>query len=261
MALEGKVALVTGGSRGIGRAICEALGREGAAVVVNYVSSADAADEAATSIKSGGGRAVALQGDVADAAQAERLVADTLEQFETIDILVNNAGIILRTPMVETSDEDWDRVFSVNVAGCFHCTRAVARHMIERGQGGHIINISSVNAAIGIVNRSCYAATKGAMEAFTRVCAVELGDYGIQVNAVAPGLTLTDMNKLFLTPRLEELFALRLAIGRPAVPEDVAKTVVALASGAMPYMTGEVMRVDGGWSTCNMDYGELQELL
>lgn len=265
MKLAGKVALVTGGSRGIGRAICEGLAQEGADIVINCYRPADAAvgrelaaEEVAAAVQALGRKALVVEADVSSEEQVERMVSQALDHFGHIDVLVNNAAIILRKPIVETTAQEWRRVFAVNIDGYFYCTRAVARHMIQRGKGGHIINISSVNAVLAIPQRACYAATKGAIEAFTRVCGLELAPYGIQVNAVAPGVTDTEINLEFLTPETRRFLEARLPIGRIAKPEEIAATVVAVACGAVPYMVGQVIRVDGGWSNCEFDYGRFQ---
>lgn len=207
-----------------------------------------------TQINTSGGQAQAIHGDSSDPAQVEQVVTQTRTAFGHIDILVNNAGIIVRKTMLGTTNEDWQHVFGVNINGCFYCTRAVAQQMVERGTGGHIINISSTNAALGVVQRSCYTATKGAIESFNRCCALELVPHGISVNAISPGFTVTDINTEFFTPEIFATMALRLPAGRVAEPHEVASAVTAIASNAMPYMVGQVIRLDGGWSSCDIDY-------
>ena len=254
MTAQQNVALVTGGSRGIGRAICLGLAARGVAVAVNYVSNPEAAQEVVAAVEAAGGRGLAVQADVGTYEQVEAMVAQVLAHFGRVDILVNNAGIILRDPLLETSPDDWHRVFAVNVDGTFYCTQAVASHMVERGGGGQIINISSINSAIGIARRSCYAATKGAIEAFTRVVALELAPHGIQVNVIAPGITETDMSAVQSNSDARRTLLGRLPAGRVATAEEIALPVVAMALGEMPYVVGQVLRIDGGWSSCDIDY-------
>lgn len=251
--LHNKVALVTGGARGIGQAICLKLASAGAKVSIVDILDAEL-DDTVAQINANSGLAQAIHGDVSDPKQVEQVVNQTLALFEHIDILVNNAGIIVRKTMLDTTNEDWQKVFGVNINGCFYCTRAVAQHMVEQDNGGHIINISSTNATLGVVQRSCYAATKGAIESFTRCCALELAPHGISVNAISPGFTITDINAGFFTPDILETLALRVPAGRVAEPHEVASAVTAIASNAMPYMIGQVIRLDGGWSSCDIDY-------
>lgn len=249
--LEDRVAVVTGGSRGIGRAIARELARQGVAVAVNYTANAPAAASVVSEIERDGGQAMAIQADVSDRAAVEAMVQAAVQRFGSIDILVNNAGIDVAVSVLDTTDADWERIFAVNARGCFLCTQIAARVMIDAGGGGRIINISSLNARLGWIARAAYSASKGAMEAFTRCCARDLGQYGITVNAVAPGAIRTDIWGDALTPGAEKAQAERVALGHIGEPEDVAGIVVFLASPSARFITGEVILVDGGRGTCD----------
>lgn len=248
---ENRVAVVTGGSRGIGRAIARELARQGAAVAVNYTANAPAATSVVSEIERDGGQAMAIQADVSDRAAVEAMVQAAVQRFGGVDILVNNAGIDVAVSVLDTTDADWERIFAVNARGCFLCTQIAARFMIDAGGGGRIINISSLNARLGWIARAAYSASKGAIEAFTRCCARDLGQYGITVNAVAPGAIRTDIWGDTLTPGAEKAQAVRVALGHIGEPEDVAGIVVFLASSAARFITGEVILVDGGRGTCD----------
>ncbi|MYF72916.1 MAG: 3-oxoacyl-ACP reductase FabG [Gemmatimonadetes bacterium] len=249
--LEDRVAVVTGGSRGIGRAIARELARQGVAVAVNYTANAPAAASVVSEIERDGGQAMAIQADVSDRTAVEAMVQAAVQRFGSIDIMVNNAGIDVAVSVLDTTDADWERIFGVNARGCFLCTQIAARVMIDAGGGGRIINISSLNAHLGWIARAAYSASKGAMEAFTRCCARDLGQYGITVNAVAPGAIRTDIWGDALTPGAEKAQAERVALGHIGEPEDVAGIVVFLASPSARFITGEVILVDGGRGTCD----------
>lgn len=250
--LKDRVAIVTGGSRGIGRAIAVELARQGAAVVVNYAVQASAARDAVREIEQQGGRAVAVQADVSDREAVTGMVQEAIQRFGGVDILVNNAGVDVVATVLDTTDADWDRIFAVNAKGCFLCTQVAARAMVEGRRGGRVINISSVNARLGWRARAAYSASKGAMEAFTRCCARDLGPYGITANVVAPGAIRTDIWGDTLTPATEKAQSDRVAVGAIGEPEDVAGIVAFLASPAARFITGEVILVDGGRGT--IDY-------
>jgi 3-oxoacyl-[acyl-carrier protein] reductase len=252
--LVGKVAIVTGASRGIGRAIALALAREGAKVVVNHIGELPrdddpgGAEEVVKLIQSRAGEAVAIRADVSRRQEVVRMVERTLELFGRVDILVNNAGITLHQLMVEITDKEWDRVFDVNLRGCFHCSQLVARQMIRQGVGGRIINISSQVATQPILRRSAYGPSKAAIEAFTRCCALELGSHNITVNAVAPGATRTTINPHYANPAFVETLERSIPLGKIAAPEEIAGSVLFLASKAASHITGEIIHVDGGHS-------------
>ena len=256
MRLENKVAIVTGAAQGIGKAIALQMAVEGASVVIADID-AELGEKTTSEITSAQGKAIFVQTDVSNQAQVEAAVQKAISEFGKLDIMVNNAGIINRDSVLEVSSEDWARVFSVNVNGTYHGTVAAGKHMVERGKGGHILNLASPNGVMGLYNRSAYAATKGAIMAYTRCCATELAQYGIQVNGIAPGFTNTEINANFFTPQVLNSLQFRVPVNRVAEPEEIGKSAVALVSGDFPYMNGQIVFVDGGWSACDIDYGEL----
>jgi 3-oxoacyl-[acyl-carrier protein] reductase len=242
--LEGKVALVTGSSRGIGRAIAIELARQGCQVVVNYHSSPAAAQEVVALIESAGGVARALGGDVSIAAEAEQLVRATLVAFGTLDILVNNAGIARDKLLLRMTEEDWDVVLDTNLKGAFHCVKA-AQPTFLRKHSGRIINISSVVGLSGNAGQANYAAAKAGLIGLTKTLAKELGSRNITANAIAPGFIETDMTAKLGAALVEQARA-HIPLGRLGRPEDVAAAVAFLASDAAAYITGQVLCVDGG---------------
>ena len=244
-----KAALVTGAARGIGRATAAALARAGAAVAVNYVRSREAAAEVVRQIEGGGGRAVALAADVAVRSEVEAMVRGALEAFGALDILVNNAGVFETGSLLALEEAALDRMFAVNVKGIVHCVTAAAPHMIER-RSGRIVNISSL-AALGtaVAGTTPYAATKAAVLSLTKRAALELGGYGITVNAICPGFIRTDMLASVGAPddaaRIAALEK-KTMLGRIGAPEDIAGCVVFLASEEASFITAQVLTVDGG---------------
>jgi 3-oxoacyl-[acyl-carrier protein] reductase len=243
--LHGRSALVTGGSRGIGRACCLALAAAGAKVAVNYRVESPSASLLVDEIEAAGGEAFALSADVAQRADAEMLVDETVARFGAIDILVNNAGIWKGAPVEEISDNEWAEMLGINLTGSFHCVRAAVPAMKE-ARSGRIVNISSTAGQRGEAYHAHYAATKGAMIALTKSLAVELAPFGILVNAVAPGWTVTDMTREdLLGPRRESILK-TIPLGRAATPEDVAGAVLFLCSDLASFVTGEVVSVNGG---------------
>ncbi|WP_432157461.1 3-oxoacyl-ACP reductase family protein [Streptomyces sp. bgisy153] len=247
MTLEGRVALVTGGSRGIGRAVAVRLAADGAAVAVNYRSRKDEAERTVEEITSRGGRAVAVRADVADADEAARLVRETMAGLGGLHILVNNAGVA-RDGLVHDQDpEDWWEVLKVNVGGVYHCTRAVAGHFMSQ-RDGNIVNISSVMGEGGWIGQSNYSASKGAVNAFTRAAAIELSRFEVRVNAVLAGFTATELIGGLLEKDGGRAIKRQLPLREFATPEQVAGAVSFLAGPDSSYVTGELLRVDGGWA-------------
>jgi 3-oxoacyl-[acyl-carrier protein] reductase len=241
---NGKVAVITGGSRGIGKAIALKFAEKGAKVVVNYSGSQAAAEEVVSSIRSQGGEAIAVQGDVSRFEDAERLITTALETYGRVDILVNNAGITRDNLLIRMKEEEWDAVIDTNLKGVFHCTKAVARPMMKQ-RSGRIINIASVVGLMGNPGQANYVAAKAGVIGLTKTAAKELASRGITVNAVAPGFIETDMTAALEDTYKEKLFE-QIPLGRLGKPEDVAGVVLFLASDDAAYMTGQVLSVDGG---------------
>jgi 3-oxoacyl-[acyl-carrier protein] reductase len=242
--LQGKVALVTGASRGIGAAVARRLAADGAKVVVNYARSAEAADEVARQIKGAGGEATLVRADVSDPGQIAPLFEAVLNAYGRLDILVNNAGVFERRPIGEVDREHYDRVFDTNVRGPLLATVEAVKHFGP--EGGRIVNISSVAARAPVGGGSVYAATKAALEALTRCHAAELGPNRVTVNAVAPGTTETDMLRAGLPEDVQQHMIRNTALGRLGTPEDIADVVAFLASDDGRWVTGQFINVDGG---------------
>jgi 3-oxoacyl-[acyl-carrier protein] reductase len=240
--LQGKVAIITGASRGIGRAIAQELAKFGASVVVNYASSSQAADELVSEITQAGGSAIALAADVSKEEQVDALINAAIEKFNRIDILVNNAGITRDTLLLRMKPEDWQAVIDLNLTGVFLCTRAASKIMLKQ-RSGRIINITSVAGLMGNPGQANYSAAKAGVIGFTKTVAKELASRGITVNAVAPGFIATDM-----TNNLDAEGILKyIPLGRYGQPEDIAGMVRFLAADpAAGYITGQVFNVDGG---------------
>lgn len=244
MFLNGKVAIVTGASRGIGKAIALALAGAQADVVVNYAGRADAAEETADAIRQIGRRALVYKADVSDSQQVQGMVDAALAEFGKVDILVNNAGITRDNLILRMKEEDWDTVLAVNLKSAFNTTKAVARPMIK-ARSGRIINVSSVVGLYGNAGQANYSAAKAGLIGLTKTMAKELGPRNITVNAVAPGFIMTDMTENLSTEAREKMTG-AIALNRLGTPEDVASMVAFLASDFCGYITGQVIGIDGG---------------
>ncbi|WP_298405981.1 3-oxoacyl-[acyl-carrier-protein] reductase [uncultured Chloroflexus sp.] len=242
--LSGRVAIVTGGSRGIGRATAERLAASGATVVVNYRGNAAAAAATVAAITAAGGKAITVQGDVSQPADVEHLVKTTLEQFGRIDILVNNAGITRDNLLLRMKESDFDEVIATNLRGAFLCTRAVLRPMTKQ-RFGRIINITSVIGLIGNAGQANYAAAKAGIIGFTKSTAREMASRGITVNAIAPGFIETEMTDA-LNEETRKAILATIPLGRFGQPAEVAGLICFLASDAGAYISGQTLTIDGG---------------
>ena len=242
--MEGKVAVVTGASRGIGKAIAVKLASKGATVVINYNGSRERAEEVKNEVESAGGKAVIIQCNVADFDACKEFIETVIKEHGRIDILVNNAGITKDGLIMKMKEEDFDSVLNVNLKGTFNTIRHSARQMLKQ-RSGKIINISSVSGILGNVGQANYAASKAGVIGLTKTMARELGSRGITVNAIAPGFVDTEMTEV-LSEEIRENACKQIILGRFGKPEDIANTAVFLASGKADYITGQVISVDGG---------------
>lgn len=247
MKLKDRKAVVTGAGRGIGRAVAMAFAEAGAHVVINYHSNDAAANEVVAAIRKLGREAVAVQADVSQFAAGEKLMDAAVEAFGGIDILVNNAGLSNPSMFLEMTESGWDRIVDIHLKGTFNCAQAAARRMKDQ-QCGRIINVISTAGLFGTVGQINYASAKAGIIGFTKSAARELGRYGITVNAICPGVTLTDMTHTLQTnEKFKKIFLGRIPLGRFAAPEEVAPSFVFLASDEASYITGHVLEVTGGY--------------
>jgi glucose 1-dehydrogenase/3-oxoacyl-[acyl-carrier protein] reductase len=248
MKLQGKVALITGASRGIGRGIAEVFAEEGADVAVNYISSAQPAEEVAAWIRSQGRRAIAVQADVANRAEVEAMVDRVWNELGPIDVLVNNAGIETIVPFLDLTDEQWTRLTDVNLRGEWLCSQVYCRRVLAAGRPGNIVNIGSVQAGKILPGRTHYAPTKLGLEALTRNVSAEMTPRGIRVNCVHPGLIDTDMTAWVMKrPDLLPGILAQISLGRAGAPREIGTVVAFFASDESSYLTGQSIHVDGGW--------------
>lgn len=242
--LKGKVAVVTGASRGIGRQIAKTMAREGAIVIVNYNGSAAKAEETVAEITEAGGQAEAMQCNIADYAAAQEFLNSVISKYKRIDILVNNAGITRDNLLMKMSEEEFDAVIATNLKGAFNCTKHVSRQMLKQ-RGGRIINISSVAGVLGNAGQANYCASKAGLIGLTKSVARELGSRGITVNAIAPGFIETEMTEV-LSEDVKKAMGDQIPLKRFGKTEDIAEAAVFLASDRASYITGQVLSVDGG---------------
>ncbi len=245
-ALDGRVALVTGGSRGIGRAICVALGRRGAKVAINYAAREDAARETAELVTAAGGTAVLSAFDVAAPEAVTEAIKQLGKDHGGLDILVNNAGVAINGLLLRYKDEQWQRTLQVNLAGAFHCARAAASLLLRAKERGRIVNITSVVGESGNAGQAAYAASKAGLIGLTQSLAKEMASRGVPVNAVSPGFIETDMTAEHLPEAARGALLEQIPLGRIGLADDVAHAVAFLAGPEAAYVTGQVLRVNGG---------------
>lgn len=245
--LEGKVAVVTGGSNGIGRAVVRRFCEEGASCVVADIDR-EKSEEYVRELREKGYNALAVPVDVSKVAAIKNAVQSVLEHFGRIDILVNCAGVNVRKPAIEYTEEDWNFMVDINLKGTFFFCLEVGKHMIARGGGGAIVNLASLQSEEVLPERAIYAATKGGVRQLTKAFAVEWAKYGIRVNAVSPAFIRTPMvEKVLADPQWYNLIVARTPLGRPGTPEEVAELILFLASSRASYITGANIPIDGGW--------------
>ena len=247
MKLKDKIALVTGSSRGVGRAVALGLAKQGANVVVNYTSNENAANEVVEIIQSMGGKAIAVKADVAQKAEAENLVNSAIDTFGRLDILVNNAGFTRPSMMIKMTEDQWDQVVDIHLKGAFLCAQAAGLHMKEQ-KSGKIINVTSVAGIVGTVGQINYSAAKGGIISMTKSIARELARYNVCANVISLGIVATDMTeKIRSDEKLKEIYMNRILLKRFAEADDIAPAFVFLASDESNYITGQLLCVDGGY--------------
>ncbi len=247
MKLQGKVAIVTGAATGIGKAIATGMAKEGASVVIDYVGDATLANGVVQQIQNMGGKAMAIEADVSDPSQANSLVQQTVKSLGQLDIFVNNAGIEYKYPFTEYPFDKWQKVIAVDLTGPFLCAQAAAKAMIAQGNGGRIINISSVHEDLPMVTNAPYCAAKGGLRMLMRTIAVELAPHKITVNNIAPGAIFTPIDKDVETnTAIEKELMAEIPLGRWGKPEEVADLAIYIASDAAGYSTGSTFFIDGG---------------
>jgi glucose 1-dehydrogenase len=247
--LDSKVAVVTGADSGIGRAIAIQLAREGATVVVNYAHAQDKAEQVRQIIEQNHGRALVIQADISQYQQATGLIAQAVEHFNRLDIMVNNAGMEIHSSFLDVTEEQWDRVISVDLKGAFFCAQAAAREMVKRKTAGRIINISSVHEDVAMPQNAPYCCAKGGLRMMTRTISIELAPYNITVNNIAPGAVHTPIDAdVEADPEKMAALLKEIPLHRMGQPEEIAKLALYLASDASAYVTGSTYVIDGGLS-------------
>ena len=247
MKLKDKIALVTGSSRGVGRAVALGLAKQGANMVVNYTSNENAANEVVEIIQSMGGKAIAVKADVAQKAEVENLVNSAIDTFGRLDILVNNAGFTRPAMMIKMTEDQWDQVVDIHLKGAFLCAQAAGLHMKEQ-KSGKIINVTSVAGIVGTVGQINYSAAKGGIISMTKSIARELARYNVCANVISLGIVATDMTeKIRSDEKLKEIYMNRILLKRFAEADDIAPAFVFLASDESNYITGQLLCVDGGY--------------
>jgi glucose 1-dehydrogenase len=247
MSLEGKVAIVTGGNSGIGKSIALALATAGADVVIDYVTHPEAADEVVKEIEGMGRRAISVDADVSKVADLERLVSTAVEQLGRVDVMVNNAGVETRTSILDTDEDQYDKVLEINLKSAFFGTQFAAKQMIAQGDGGRIINITSVHEDWPMPNNTAYCLSKGGMRMLTRTAGVELGPHGVLVVGIGPGAVETPINLSTMNdPAKMKTLDTAIPMGRMAKPEEIAEVVVFVAGDGASYLTATTIFADGG---------------
>jgi 3-oxoacyl-[acyl-carrier protein] reductase len=247
MKLKGKNAVVTGGGRGVGRAVCFAFAKEGANVVVNYASNSKAAEEVVKMIEEMGGRAVAVKGDVSKEEDAKRIIETCVESFGSIHILVNNAGVTRPAMLHKMTEAEWDEVVDIHLKGAWLCTKAASKYFMDQNYG-RIVNVTSVAGVVGTVGQINYSAAKGGIIALTKSVARELARYNVTCNVISLGIVSTEMTEKIRTDeKLKDIYQRRILLNRFAEPEDVAPAFVFFASDDASYITGQLLCVDGGY--------------
>ena len=249
MRLKGKIAVITGASRGIGKGIAEIFAEEGADVAVNYIASAKPAEEVAEYVRSKGGRAITVKADVAKRADVEAMFEKVWKELGPVDILVNNAGIETIVPFLELTDDQWTRLVDVNLRGAWLCSQVLCKRLIPAGRKGNIVHIGSIQAAKVLPGRTHYAPTKLGLEALTRNMSAEMTPLGIRVNCVHPGLIDTPMTEWVMkSPDILPIVLAQISLGRAGQPREVGAVVSFFASDEASYLTGQSVYVDGGWA-------------
>ena len=246
LGLGKKVAVVTGGGSGIGKATCLLLAQEGAGVAVADIYR-DRAEAVAAEIQKQGGRALAIEADVSSASSVDQMMARIVEACGRIDVLVNNAGIILQALSVDMTEQQWDKILTNNLKSCFLCSKAAAKQMIKQGQGGRMVNISSIHAELSEPSAGAYTAAKGGMEAFSRTFATELAPHRITVNCIRPGATYTELTLPMYTDSVKKALFTRIPLKEIADAAWIADGIVFLASDRARYITGQILAIDGGY--------------